>query len=151
MKGSKFLQDFKAFALKGNVMDLAVGVIIGGAFGKIVSSLVADVIMPLLGLLVGGINFTDLHFTLKAAKEVDGVLEPAVLLNYGKFLQSAFDFLIIAFSIFLFIRLLSRLKTKETRKRPPLRHRHRPRLRKKSSCSTRYAICCPNRLRNPNE
>ncbi|MDE5762463.1 MAG: large conductance mechanosensitive channel protein MscL, partial [Bacteroidales bacterium] len=61
MKGSKFLQDFKAFALKGNVMDLAVGVIIGGAFGKIVSSLVADVIMPLLGLLVGGINFTDLH------------------------------------------------------------------------------------------
>ena len=112
MKGSKFLQDFKAFALKGNVMDLAVGVIIGGAFGKIVSSLVADVIMPLLGLLVGGINFTDLHFTLKAAKEVDGVLEPAVLLNYGKFLQSAFDFLIIAFSIFLFIRLLSKLQTK---------------------------------------
>ena len=88
MKGSKFLQEFKAFALKGNVMDLAVGVIIGG------------------------INFTDLHFTLKAAKEVDGVLEPAVLLNYGKFLQSAFDFLVIAFSIFLFIRLLSKLQTK---------------------------------------
>ncbi|MDE5574166.1 MAG: large-conductance mechanosensitive channel protein MscL [Bacteroidales bacterium] len=115
MKGSKFLQEFKAFALKGNVMDLAVGVIIGGAFGKIVSSLVADVIMPLLGLLVGGINFTDLHFTLKASKEVDGVLEPAVLLNYGKFLQSAFDFLIIAFSIFLFIRLLSRIQTKTTK------------------------------------
>ncbi len=112
MKGNKFLQDFKAFALKGNVMDLAVGVIIGGAFGKIVSSLVADVIMPLLGLLVGGINFTDLHITLKAAKEVDGVLQPAVLLNYGNFLQSAFDFLIIAFSIFLFIRLLSKLQTK---------------------------------------
>lgn len=113
MKGSKFLQDFKAFALKGNVMDLAVGVIIGGAFGKIVSSLVADVIMPLLGLLVGGINFTDLHITLKAAKEVDGVLQPAVLLNYGNFLQSAFDFLVIAFSIFLFIRLLSKLQTKK--------------------------------------
>ena len=113
MKGSKFLQEFKAFALKGNVMDLAVGVVIGGAFGKIVSSLVADVIMPLLGLLIGGINFTDLHFTLKAAKEVDGVLEPAVLLNYGKFLQSAFDFLVIAFSIFLFIRLLSKLQTKK--------------------------------------
>ena len=113
MKGSKFLQEFKAFALKGNVMDLAVGVIIGGAFGKIVSSLVADVIMPLLGLLIGGINFTDLHFTLKAAKEVVGVLEPAVLLNYGKFLQSAFDFLVIAFSIFLFIRLLSKLQTKK--------------------------------------
>ena len=112
MKGNKFLQDFKAFALKGNVMDLAVGVIIGGAFGKIVSSLVADVIMPLLGLLIGGINFSDLHFTLKAAKEVDGVMQPAVLLNYGNFLQSAFDFLIIAFSIFLFIRLLAKLQTK---------------------------------------
>ncbi|MCM1532828.1 MAG: large-conductance mechanosensitive channel protein MscL [Bacteroides sp.] len=112
MKGSKFLQDFKAFALKGNVMDLAVGVIIGGAFGKIVSSLVADVIMPLLGLLIGGINFSDLHIILKAAREVDGVMQPAVLLNYGNFLQSAFDFLIIAFSIFLFIRLISKLQTK---------------------------------------
>ena len=107
-----FWGEFREFAMKGNVMDMAVGVIIGGAFGKIVSSLVADVIMPLLGLLVGGINFTDLHVTLKAAKEVDGVLQPAVLLNYGNFLQSAFDFLIIAFSIFLFIRLLSKLQTK---------------------------------------
>lgn len=112
-KGSKFLQDFKAFALKGNVMDMAVGVIIGGAFGKIVSSLVADVIMPLLGLLIGGINFTDLHFTLKAATEVDGVAQPAVMLNYGTFLQTMFDFLIIAFSIFLFIKLLSNLQRKK--------------------------------------
>lgn len=112
-KGSKFLQDFKAFALKGNVMDMAVGVIIGGAFGKIVSSLVADVIMPLLGLLIGGINFTDLHFTLKAATEVDGVAKPAVTLNYGTFLQTTFDFLIIAFSIFLFIKLLSNLQRKK--------------------------------------
>lgn len=113
MKGNKFWQDFKAFALKGNVMDLAVGVIIGGAFGKIVSSLVADVLMPVLGLLVGGINFTDLHITLKAAKEFDGVLQPAVQINYGNFMQSTFDFLVIAFSIFLFIRLLAKLQDKK--------------------------------------
>ncbi|MDE6494419.1 MAG: large-conductance mechanosensitive channel protein MscL [Bacteroidales bacterium] len=113
MMGSKFLQEFKAFALKGNVMDLAVGVIIGGAFGKIVSSLVADVIMPLLGLLVGGINFTDLHITLKSAREVEGVMQPAVLLNYGNFLQTAFDFFVIAFSIFTFIRLLSKFQHKK--------------------------------------
>ena len=113
MGKSTFLQDFKAFAMKGNVIDMAVGVIIGGAFGKIVSSVVADVIMPPLGLLVGGVNFTDLKWVMKPAEVVDGKEIAAVTLNYGNFLQATFDFLIIAFSIFLFIRLLTKLTTQK--------------------------------------
>ncbi|MGN0037435.1 MAG: large-conductance mechanosensitive channel protein MscL [Bacteroidaceae bacterium] len=119
MGKSNFLQDFKAFAMKGNVVDMAVGVIIGGAFGKIVSSLVADVIMPPLGLLIGGVNFTDLALTMKDAVVVDGVEQAAaVTLNYGKFLQATFDFLIIAFSIFVFIRVLTRLTQKKKAEAP---------------------------------
>lgn len=113
MGKSTFLQDFKAFAMKGNVIDMAVGVIIGGAFGKIVSSVVADVIMPPLGLLVGGVNFTDLKWVMKPAEVIDGKEIAAVTLNYGNFLQATFDFLIVAFSIFLFIRLLTKLTTKK--------------------------------------
>ena len=113
MGKSTFLQDFKAFAMKGNVIDMAVGVIIGGAFGKIVSSVVADVIMPPLGLLVGGVNFTELKWVMKPAEVVDGKEIAAVTLNYGNFLQATFDFLIIAFSIFLFIRLLTKLTAKK--------------------------------------
>ena len=113
MKQSNFLQDFKAFAMKGNVIDMAVGVIIGGAFGKIVSSIVADVIMPMIGLVVGGVNFTDLKLVLKPAELVDGIEKAAVTLNYGNFIQVTFDFIIIAFSIFLFIKLLSKLKRKK--------------------------------------
>ena len=113
MGKSSFLQDFKSFAMKGNVIDMAVGVIIGGAFGKIVSSVVADIIMPPLGLLVGGVNFTDLKWVMKPAEVVDGKEIAAVTLNYGNFLQVTFDFLIIAFSIFLFIKLLTRLTAKK--------------------------------------
>ena len=125
MGKNTFLQDFKAFAMKGNVIDMAVGVVIGGAFGKIVSSLVANVIMPPIGLLVGGVNFTDLKWVMKAAeigadgKEIaeigaDGKeIAPAVTLDYGQFLQATFDFLIIAFAIFLFIRLITKLTTKK--------------------------------------
>ncbi|PDY44314.1 large conductance mechanosensitive channel protein MscL [Bacillus pseudomycoides] len=94
--------EFKKFALKGNVMDLAVGVVIGGAFGKIVSSLVADVIMPLVGLLLGGINFTGLSFKFGGA-----------VVKYGAFIQTVVDFLIIAFSIFLFIKLFNKLAFKK--------------------------------------
>ncbi|WP_294594002.1 large-conductance mechanosensitive channel protein MscL [uncultured Bacteroides sp.] len=122
MGKSTFLQDFKAFAMKGNVVDMAVGVIIGGAFGKIVSSVVADVIMPVLGLLVGGVNFTDLKWVMKPAEVVDGKEIAAVTLNYGNFLQVTFDFLIIAFSIFLFIKLITRLtaaKKEEAPATPP--------------------------------
>ncbi|EJS78059.1 large conductance mechanosensitive channel protein MscL [Bacillus cereus] len=94
--------EFKKFALKGNVMDLAVGVVIGGAFGKIVSSLVGDVIMPLIGLLLGGINFKGLSFTFGGA-----------VVKYGAFIQTVVDFLIIAFSIFLFIKLFNKLTLKK--------------------------------------
>ena len=119
MGKSSFLQDFKAFAMRGNVIDMAVGIIIGGAFGKIVSSLVADIIMPAVGLLVGGVNFTDLAWVMKPAVIVDGVEKTAaVTLKYGNFLQSAFDFIIIAFSIFLFIRLISQLNKKKTEEAP---------------------------------
>lgn len=113
MKKSKFLQDFKAFAMKGNVVDMAVGVIIGGAFGKIVSSVVNDIIMPPLGLLIGGVNFKDLKLVLKPAVVENGEEIAAVTLNYGNFLQNIFDFLIIAFSIFLFIRVMIRLMNKK--------------------------------------
>ena len=118
MGKSSFLQEFKAFAMKGNVIDMAVGVIIGGAFGKIVSSIVADVIMPPIGLLVGGVNFTDLKWVLKPAEMVDGKEVAAVTLNYGNFLQVTFDFLIIAFSIFMFIKLLTKLTEKKKEEAP---------------------------------
>ena len=98
------LREFKAFAMRGNVIDLAVGVIIGGAFGKIIASLVADIIMPPIGLLVGGVNFVDLKWQMKPAMIVDGVKKAAVTLNYGNFIQITFDFLIVAFCIFLFVK-----------------------------------------------
>ena len=118
MGKSSFLQEFKAFAMKGNVVDMAVGVIIGGAFGKIVSSVVADVIMPPLGLLIGGVNFTDLKWVMKPAEVVDGKEIAAVTLNYGNFLQATFDFLIIAFSIFMFIKLITLLTEKKNAEEP---------------------------------
>src|SRR5947207_8999865 len=98
-----FLQDFKKFALKGNAVDLAVGVVIGAAFGKIVSSLVADMVMPPLGLIIGGVNFTAMKLELKAAVEK----QPAVTLNYGTFLQTTFDFLIVAFAIFAVVKIIN--------------------------------------------
>jgi large conductance mechanosensitive channel len=100
------LQEFKEFAVKGNVVDMAVGVIIGGAFGKIVSSLVGDVIMPAVGIAVGGVSFANLHVTLKAAAGD----KPAVLLKYGVFVQTVFDFLIVALVIFMAIKAMNRLK-----------------------------------------
>ena len=118
MGKSSFLQEFKAFAMKGNVVDMAVGVIIGGAFGKIVASVVADVIMPPLGLLIGGVNFTDLKWVMKPAEVVDGKEIAAVTLNYGNFLQATFDFLIIAFSIFMFIKLITKLTEKKKAETP---------------------------------
>lgn len=107
------LKEFKSFAMRGNVIDLAVGVIIGGAFGKIVASLVADVIMPPIGLLIGGVNFVDLKWEMKAAEIVDGVEKAAVTLNYGNFLQVTFDFIIVAFAIFMFIKGMNKLNKKK--------------------------------------
>ncbi len=114
MNVRKVIEDFKAFAIKGNMIDMAVGIIIGGAFGKIITSLVNDVVMPLLGLLIGGVNFTDLKITLKEAVfEAGKEVSPAVSLNYGNFLQVVFDFLVVALAIFFFIRLLAKLKRKK--------------------------------------
>ncbi len=113
MAKSNFLQDFKAFAMRGNVIDMAVGIIIGAAFGKIVSAIVSDVIMPLVGLLVGGINFTDLKILLKPEEIVDGVEKAAVYLNYGVFMQAVLDFLVIALSIFFCIRMISKFNKKQ--------------------------------------
>ena len=108
------LREFREFAMKGNVVDMAVGIIIGAAFGKIVSSFVGDVIMPPLGILIGGINFTDLAFTLK-----DAVGEiPAVTLNYGRFIQTLVDFTIIAFAIFIMIKGINTMKRKEETNSP---------------------------------
>jgi len=107
-----FLKEFREFAVKGDAIDLAVGVIIGGAFGKIVSSLVADIIMPPLGFLLGGANFADLKITLKAATaDVGGaIIKPAITINTGLFLQNVLDFLIIALVIFLMVKMLMNLK-----------------------------------------
>lgn len=111
------LKEFRAFAMRGNVIDLAVGVIIGAAFGKIVSSLVADIIMPPLGLLIGGVDFKQFAWTLRPAQ---GDLS-AVVMHYGVFIQNIFDFLIVAFAIFMAIKLINRLhqKKKEEPKAPP--------------------------------
>lgn len=110
----KMLQEFKTFAMRGNVVDMAVGIIIGGAFGKIVSSVVGDLIMPAVGLLVGGVNFTDLKIVMKdAVLEGDKVITPEVSLNYGNFIQVVFDFLIVAFAVFLLIKGINALNRKK--------------------------------------
>lgn len=112
-----FIQDFKAFALKGNVVDMAVGVIIGGAFGKIVTSIVNNIIMPPIGVLTGGMDFTDLKLVLKdAVKEGDQVVSEAVTINYGQFIQDVVDFLIIAFCIFLMVKGIAVLSRKKEEK-----------------------------------
>ena len=106
---SNFLTEFKEFAVKGNAVDMAVGVIIGGAFGKIVSSIVDDLIMPPIGWLIGGVNFTDLKVTLPAEKIADGIEMQAATINYGNFLQNMLDFVIIAFCVFLLVKAINKL------------------------------------------
>ena len=108
------LSEFRQFAMRGNVVDLAVGVIIGGAFGKIVSSFVADVLMPPIGVLLGGTDFTSLKIVLKdKVVEADKVISQAVTINYGNFIQATIDFLIIAFSIFMMIKFMNSMNKKE--------------------------------------
>lgn len=109
------ISEFKDFAVKGNMVDMAVGIIIGAAFGKIVSSLVADVIMPPLGVLTGGVDFTKLSYTIKEA--ADGV--EAVTLNYGQFIQNVVDFIIVAFAIFIVVKMINSAKKKEEAKPSP--------------------------------
>ena len=122
----KLLNDFKAFAFKGNVLDMAVGVVIGGEFGKIVTSVVNDIIMPPIGLLVGGVDFKELKWVMQEAvpeqvNEAGEVIAPAVAevsMMYGNFLQQTFDFLIIAFSIFLFVSLIKKMSEKKKVEEP---------------------------------
>lgn len=105
----KIIDEFKAFAMKGNAIDMAVGIIIGAAFGKIVSSLVGDVLMPPIGVLLGGVDFSSLAVTIKAATEHN----PAVVISYGRFIQTIIDFIIIAFSIFMLIKFLTKMQKKK--------------------------------------
>ena len=113
------VKEFREFAVKGNMMDLAVGIIIGGAFGKVVSSIVADVLMPPLGLLIGGLNFTDIKINLKEAMvDAAGKAHPAVTLNLGNFIQSLVDFGIIAFAVFLLVKGINRMNRKAAEEPP---------------------------------
>ena len=107
-------KEFKEFAVKGNVMDMAVGVVIGGAFGKIVTSLVSDIIMPLVGACTGGLNFTEWKWVIRqAVMEGETVVKPELALTWGNFIQVVFDFIIIAFCIFMVVKGMNKLKKKE--------------------------------------
>jgi large conductance mechanosensitive channel len=115
----KFIQEFKDFAMKGNVLDMAIGVVIGGAFGKIVTSLVNDIIMPGVGVLTGGLNFTDYKFVIqKGVTDGTEVITPEVAITWGSFVQTVVDFLIIAFCIFLAVKAINRLKRKKEEPAP---------------------------------
>lgn len=110
----KFIKEFKEFAMRGNVIDMAVGVVVGGAFGKIVSSLVNDIIMPGVGVLTGGVNFSDYKFVIqKGVTDGTEIITPEVAITWGSFVQTIIDFLIIAFCIFLAIKTINRFKKAE--------------------------------------
>jgi large conductance mechanosensitive channel len=115
-----FVKEFKEFAVRGNVVDMAVGIVIGAAFGKIVASFVADIVMPPLGMLTGGLDFRDKVFVLEeATTAADGSAIAAVTLNYGTFVTAIVDFVIVAFAIFLVVRAMNNLKKKEAEKPAP--------------------------------
>ncbi len=120
MTKGNFWTEFKAFAMKGNVIDMAVGVVVGGAFGKIVTSVVNDLIMPVVGVLIGGFDFQNLKLVLhKAVMDGETIVKPEVTLNYGNFIQETVNFLIIAFSIFLAIKGISQLQRKKKEEPAP--------------------------------
>lgn len=112
----KILNEFKAFAVKGNAVDMAVGVIIGGAFGKIVTSIVNDIIMPPIGWLIGGVNFSDLKVTLPSVEVIAGEKLQAATINYGNFLQTTLNFLIVAFCVFMLIKVVNKVTAKKEEK-----------------------------------
>lgn len=115
----KFINEFKEFAIKGNALDMAVGVIIGGAFGKIVTSIVDDLIMPPIGWLIGGVNFSDLKVTLPAEKIADGLEMQSATINYGNFVQNLIDFVIIAFCVFILVKVINKLANKKQEEPAP--------------------------------
>ena len=140
MTKTKFIKDFKEFAIKGNAVQLAVGVIIGSAFGKIVSSIVDDIIMPPLGWLIGGVDFTDLKIKLP-----QNPLNPdvQVTINYGNFIQATIVFIIVAFCVFLLVKGMAALSRALTKRRKSLRlHPHR---RKRKFSLPKFATCCVNK------
>jgi large conductance mechanosensitive channel len=114
----KFLSEFKEFAVKGNAVDMAVGVIIGGAFGKIVTSIVDDLIMPPIGWLIGGVNFSDLKVTLPSEKLAEGIEMQSATINYGNFIQNLIDFAIIAFCVFLLVKIINKLTQSKKEEKP---------------------------------
>ncbi|WP_053372951.1 large-conductance mechanosensitive channel protein MscL [Paenibacillus sp. FJAT-27812] len=118
----KIIKEFKEFAMKGNVIDLAVGVIIGGAFGKIVTSLVNDIIMPPIGRILGGVDFKDLKIPLYSKTEIDALKDPttAPYINYGQFINVMLDFLIVAFCIFLLVKVINVLRRSEKKQETPV-------------------------------
>ncbi len=117
---AKFFQEFKTFAMRGNVIDLAVGIIIGGAFNNIVNSLVGDIIMPAVGLLIGGIDFKGFKLVLKHAEMSGGqVVSPEVAINYGNFIQVILNFIIVAFAIFLLVKGINALHAKKVESKEP--------------------------------
>lgn len=113
----KFAKEFKKFVMRGNVIDLAVGIVVGGAFGKIVSSFVGDVLMPPIGVMLGGVDFSQINVTLRGAVIKNGeTINNAVTLNYGTFIQTIVDFVIIAFAIFLVVKAMNKMQKKEEEK-----------------------------------
>ncbi len=142
----KFFKEFKEFIAKGNVIDMAVAVVVGGAFGKIVSSLVNDIIMPLIGLISGGVNVSDLKVVISKAvlNEAGEVVTPEAALTYGAFIQTVIDFLLIAFSIFIFLRIILAAKEKFAKKEEVAEE---PKTKTCPFCKTEIAIDavrCPN-------
>ena len=135
----KFFEEFKAFAMRGNVLDMAVGVVIGGAFGKITTSLVGDIIMPLISMLTGGVDFSAWKWVLKeAVMEGAKVVTPEVAVNYGSLIAVILDFIIIAFVVFCMVKSINRMHEKLSK--PPSQSRKKsPSQRRKSSCSPRSA------------
>ena len=116
----KFFQDFKEFAMRGNVVDMAVGVIIGAAFGKIVTSLVNDIIMPAIGLVTGGVNFSDKKWVIQqAATQGEEIITPEIAITWGAFIQTIIDFIIIAFCIFVAIKFMAKLQRKKAEEPAP--------------------------------
>ena len=135
----KFLEEFKAFAMRGNVLDMAVGVVIGGAFGKITTSLVGDIIMPLISMLTGGVDFSAWKWVLKeAVMEGAEVVTPEVAVNYGSLIAVILDFIIIAFVVFCMVKSINRMHEKLSKPAEPEPEK-RPSRRRKSSCSPRSA------------
>lgn len=138
----KFFSEFKEFAMRGNVVDMAVGVIIGAAFGKIVSSLVNDIIMPLIGVVTGGMNFTDYKLVVqKAVMDGQEIIKPEVTMNWGAWVQTVVDFLIVAFCIFVMIKFINNLRKKAERQKEAEAEPApaAPEPTKRSSCLPRYA------------